>query len=327
MQFIPPKLKANIPLTNMATIDRQVLFICIGLAFVFWIILNLSQDYEITKEIIINYDVGPERVVAGNPPRSIPVQIRGRGWDLIWEGLRGGSGLEVTISLDGATELVLGSNFLRQEIRRQLSSGSLEVENMGYESQPILTTPLDGKRVPVVSGVTTTFGSGYFAPEGVVFTPDSITISGSADELEDIDSWPTKKLVLKKLVESVTATVDLQPPPPGLTINYTSINLAVVVDAFIEQQLQVPVVMRHANSNDSSRVFPAFVTVTATIPQRDYGTYKVSDFRVEADLTRMQTVGDHNTLPLQLERFPPSIRSVSFTPQAVEYYLYRRDDQ
>ena len=316
------KLTHRLPLRNMATTDRQMLLICMGLAFIFWLILNLSQEYEISKDVELSYTVSPERVIAGTPPQSVPVQIAGRGWNLIWESFRGRT-LAVDIEVADQQELLLSENLLRQQIGRRLSSGDLSVVSMGYESAQLLTTPRDGKRVPVVANVRATYVPGYFSPDLPTVLPDSITINGSADVLEDIDSWPTEEVILENLETNTVVTVPLQQPATGLTLNYAEVRLGVPVEAFIEQQLSVPIALDHAPPGDSVRVFPNNVTVTLTIPESEFGRYSMIDFRVEADLSQMRTAGEDNTIPLTLTRVPESIKSVSFTPRAVEYYVYR----
>ncbi len=323
MPFTLQKLKDSIPLRNMATTDRQILLICFGLAFVFWLILNLSQQYEINKTVNIQYSISPDRAIAGKPPRSIPVQIRGRGWNLIMESIRGNS-MDILLDVDDDEQYLLSGNVLEQAIRRQLSSGELEVENMGYEPQRILTTPRDGKRVPVVSNVKTSYAPGYAAVGNLVFEPDSVTISGSIDELTDITEWPTAPLILDDLKQGIETTIPLEPSPEGLTLNYNSVGLHIRVEPFIEQQFRVPIELYNAPSVDSSRVFPAFATVTATVPQGEFGKIRRSDFRVEADISRIQTSDGLNTVPVMLTRVPENIRDVEFSPKAVEYYIYRR---
>ncbi|MGB3800489.1 MAG: hypothetical protein WA952_11805 [Lewinella sp.] len=319
------RLKDSIPLRNMATTDRQVLLVCIGLAFVFWLILNLSQTYEINKTVNIQYNVSPDRAIAGQPPRTIPIQIRGRGWNLIVESLRGRS-LDILLEVNESERFQLSGNVLEQAILRQLSSGDLEVDNMVYESQQILTTPRDGKRVRVVSQVDIGFEAGYAAVGPISFEPDSVTVSGAIDALEDIDVWPTAPLILDNLKSNIETSVPLEPAPEGLTLNYTSVELAIDIEPFIEQQFRIPIELYNAPRVDSSRVFPAFATVTVTVPQRDFGQIRRSDFRAEADVSRLQTSDGLNTVPVMLTRVPESIRDVEFTPKAVEYYIYTRPD-
>ncbi len=325
MRSILQRLTHRLPLRNMATTDRQMLLICMGLAFVFWLILNLSQEYEIGKDVRLSYVVSPERVIAGTPPQSVPVQVAGRGWNLIWESMRGRT-LDVTIDVDDQQELLLSSNLLRQEISRQLSSGDVTVVSMGYESAQLLTTPRDGKRVPVVADVRATYVPGYFSPDRPTVLPDSITVNGSADALAEISGWPTQEVVLENLEQNTVVTAPLMQAPPGLTLNYQEVRIGLPVEAFIEQQLSVPIALDHAPPGDSVRVYPNNVTVTLTIPESEFGRYSMIDFRVEADLSQMRTAGKDNTIPLTLTRVPESIKSVSFAPRAVEYYVYRRDN-
>ena len=325
MRSILQRLTHSLPLRNMATTDRQVLLICMGLAFVFWLILNLSQEYEISKDVRLTYTVSPERVIAGTPPQSVPIQVAGRGWNLIWESFRGRT-LEVTIDVADQQELLLSSNLLRQAVARRLSTGTLEVVSMGYESAQLLTTPREGKRVPVVADVRASYVPGYFSPGYPTIQPDSVTVNGSADALEEVASWPTEEVVLENLEQNTVVTVPLRQPPTGLTLNYEEVRVGVPVEAFIEQQLSVPIALDHAPPGDSVRVFPNNATVTLTIPESEFGRYSMTDFRVEADLSQMRTAGEDNTIPLTLTRVPESIKSVNFTPRAVEYYVYRNDN-
>lgn len=325
MQSIRQRLRGKLPFSDLTTSDRQMLLVCIGLAFVFWLILNLSQEYSIQKDVNLTYHVAPERVIAGDPPRNVPVQIEGRGWNLIWESIRGNV-LDVEVDLAAESDMLVSSNLLQQQISRRLSSGDLRVESMGFESQRVLTTPRDGKRVPVVSMLKTRFAAGYFSPNGPHTLPDSITVSGSADALENIDNWPTENYTVQGVRDNNATTVPLVPAPAGLTLNYDEVTVIQQVEAFIEQQISVPITLQGATASDSSRVFPAFATVTVTIPQREYGLYKETDFRVEAEVVPLTSKDAHNTLPLTLTRVPESIKSVSFTPRAVEYYVYRRDN-
>ena len=265
MQSIRQRLRGKLPFSELTTGDRQMLLVCIGLAFVFWLILNLSQDYSIQKEVNLTYAVAAERVVAGEPPRSIPVEIEGRGWNLLWESLRGRV-IDVEVDLQGEGDFLLSTNLLQQQISRRLSSGDLRVESMGFESQRVLTTPLDGKRVPVVSMLNTRFAAGYFSPNGPRTQPDSITISGAADALEAIDSWPTESYTVQGVRDNNATTVPLVPAPEGLTLSYDEVTVIQQVEAFIEQQISVPITLRGTSTSDSSRVFPAFATVTVTIP-------------------------------------------------------------
>jgi YbbR domain-containing protein len=309
----------------MATTDRQVLLFCMLLALVFWLILNLSQEYRVDRQVVLTYQTGPDRVVAGDPPREVPVQLIGTGWNLIWESLTGQE-IDVVIDVSESNEVQLSSSLLQQQVARNLSSGDFIVENMGYESRTVYTTPRDGKKVPILPSVSATFKPGYFSPRGVVLTPDSVTVSGAGDVLDTINAWPMQPIELRDLEEDRLFLARLQAPPAGLVLNHEDVRVSLDVEAFIEQQIQVPIRVRNAPASDSFRIFPNTVTLVLTTPQRKYGKYKPGDFRVEADIAEVRGVSGSNTIPLRVVRVPESIKSVMITPRAVEYYVYRQEE-
>lgn len=315
------RIRNRLPLPSISTNDRQVLIVCIILSFVFWLILNLSQTYSITKEVRLTYLINPDRVLAGSPPRNMPVVISGEGWNLLLESFRGKT-IDVEIDMFGESNYQLTAAELSREIRRRLSSGALEIRELAYESQRVLTTPLTGKTVPVVAHVRVDYAPGYFSPDVVRVFPDSVTVSGATDELESVVVWPTEPLLLDDVDQEVDVTVGLQRPPEGFTLNYEEVRISFNVQAFIERTFRVPLTLINAPVGDSLRVFPDFVTVTASLPQAAYTEFSQQDFTVEVDLNRMITTAGGNTLPVALTRVPEALHDVRYSPRSVEYYIY-----
>ncbi|MEM9258301.1 MAG: hypothetical protein AAGA62_01575, partial [Bacteroidota bacterium] len=118
------RLTTNNPIRRMASTDRKVLAICIAAAFIFWLILNLSREYPIRREVQLTYKIAPDRVLVGQIPETIEAEVTGNGWDLIWESLRPGA-LPVTIDLEDNESLRLTKPDLTQKIRRKLSTGGM----------------------------------------------------------------------------------------------------------------------------------------------------------------------------------------------------------
>lgn len=318
------RLRLDNPIRQMAVSDRNVLALCIGAAFIFWLILNLSQEYDITKEVAVSYTVDPERVVVGEPPRSLPVQITGRGWNLIWENLRGNI-IPVEIDLEGEVPYSLTSSRLQSEITRNLSSTGLGIKNLTYEAQTILTSPREGKKVPIRSDLNLVFAGGYQASETIAFTPDSVLVSGSIDALAEIDSWPTASTTIEDIEEDISTTVELATPSSGIALSRTTVEVEIPVGVYIERRITVPVEVFPAPESGTSRVFPSEVELRVTLPQDNYRRYDATDFRVIADLRQMQTSDNQNTVPLVLTDSPHGVNTVTFEPRAAEYYIYRQN--
>ena len=65
--------------------DRAILMTCIGIAFVFWVLVKLSQPYTSECEILLDYDLPEDKVLRETPPEKITATLKGNGWDLFRE--------------------------------------------------------------------------------------------------------------------------------------------------------------------------------------------------------------------------------------------------
>lgn len=300
--------------------DRKILLICLGAALVFWLILNLSRDYDINRGVEVNYLVDPERVLVGRMPEQLDAKITGNGWNLIWESMRPGN-LPVEIDVRNRDNLRLTSTDLLRQISRKLSSSKLTPELPGFESIPILTTPKEGKRVPIVSTIQVEFAEGHMAVNAPEITPDSITITGATDALEGIDEWSTSSISLKNINEDIDQVVGLEPSTEGLTLSRQEVRVRLDVEAFIQETITVPVTIENAPAGQAFEYSPKFVELVLSLPQRAFGSYRPEDFLMVADLSDHAAGHSDNTVPLTLVRKPASVVGARFTPRVLEYYL------
>ncbi len=322
MLSILRRLISRNPLPKMAETDRKVLAICMTAAFVFWLILNLSQEYSIRRDVTLEYVVDPERVLVGRMPETLEADVSGPGWNLVWESLVPGP-LPVTIDIRNRDNLRLTNAELRQKVQRRLSSGALAVDNLGFESVTILTTPKEGKRVPVLSEISLAFANGFMAVDLPVLEPDSVTVSGSTDVLEDVTYWPTEALELKNVNSSVRRIVSLAKPGEGLTLSRNEINYSLAVEAFIQKIIEVPVTVVHAPEVGSYSITPSSISLRVSVPQTDYESINASNFRLVADLENLRNEDGRNSVPIILQEQPDEVISVFFETRSVEYYLIK----
>ena len=306
----------------MAETDRKVFAICIGAAFAFWLILNLSQDYTIEREVSIDYLIQPDRVLVGNMPRDITADIAGQGWNLIVEGLRPGA-LPITVDVREEEDARLTSQQLRQQIERRLSSGALQVEDMDFESIPILTTPLAGKRVPIRAVGAVQPAPGYVVIDSFRLAPDSITINSANDVLDTIDFWPTVALRIDNLSGRNEGTIPLAIPPEGLTLSRPSVLYSVRAEPFIQRRITVPITVRNAATAVNFEISPQSVDIDVSIPQSAYHTLDVADFTVVADVSKLRDGNFSPEIALQITEQPADVVSAFLEQRTVTFYEIR----
>ena len=321
MPSILKKLLSNNPLQQMADTDRKVLSVCIGAALVFWLILNLSRDYDINRRVIVDYIVDPERVLVGRMPSQLDATVSGNGWNLIWESLRPGD-LSASIDLRNREDNPrLSATDLKRQLSRKLSSNKLTISLPGFESISILTTPKEGKRVPVLNRVVPSFAKGHQALDQATILPDSVTISGATDALEEISEWPTESLELKDLSRGVSRVVNLEVPPEGITLSRPEVSYSLEVEAFIQDVITVPVSLENVPDDKKYEYSPKTIDLKISLPQSAYATLRAEDFKVVADLSGLSAGASDNSVPITILRKPPQVVSERFSPRVVTYYI------
>lgn len=322
MRSILRLLLTKNPLRQMAKTDRKVLAICIGAAFVFWIILNLSRDYTVARRVAVAYQVDPERTVKGQERfRTLDVTLTGSGWNLLLESLRRRPPV-ARVDVGDLESYRLSEMEFVSSITRQLTNGGIEVRLPGFRPETIYTTAKEGKRVPVVSRLRIEYAEGYRPITRPRLTPDSITVAGASEDLEAIVEWPTEATTVYGVDADLQQVISLATPPTDtLTISQNRVTIRVGVEAFIEERFTLPIRLVNGQPGATYEFSPQIAEVVANLPQSAYGTFTADDFELVLDLTNFAGLASDNIVPLQLRRQPAVARAVRFEPRVASCYL------
>ena len=310
---------SNNPWRKMAETDRKVFAICVTAAFFFWLILNLSREYTIEREVAVNYVVDPERVLASDLPATVLADVSGNGWTLIMESIRPGP-LPVTVDVRGSNNIRLSSAELTNQIERRLASGALDVTATDFETVQVLTTPLAGKRVPIVANIGLALAPGHVVVDSLYLSPDSVTINASNDAVDTIDFWPTSRLVITDLAGRVEGEVALATPPDNMTLSRPSVIYSVLAEPYIQRRVTVPIEVVNVPAGVAYELTPREVEVVVSMPQSAYRRVRSGDFRVEADASTLRDGSYSPSLALKLTAQPKLAVDAYLTERVVTYY-------
>ena len=303
----------------MADTDRQVFAICFGSAFAFWLILNLSQEYTVRREVTLEYLVDPGRVLVGTMPDDLEAEVTGQGWSLITESIRPGP-LPVTIDIRANSDNRLTTAELKQQIQRNLSSGDLSVGYMDFQDIPVLTTPLGGKRVPIVTEITVEAAPGFVIVDSLYLSPDSVTINAANDVLEEIERWQTVPLQIPALQARAEGDIMLVKPRGGITLSQTSTLYNVRAEPLIQRTVTVPVTVINSPEGQRYQITPQTVDITVSVPQSYFNRIDVRDFRVEADAGSLRDGNFSPSIALQVVERPRQAVNVYLEEKVATYY-------
>jgi hypothetical protein len=302
--------------------DRSLLGICIGIAFVFWLLVKLSQTYRSDKTVELSFTLPEGKTFSALPPSDILATIQGTGWDLLFDFLLA-SRIVLAYDLSNVQDrFVLSRAQLRSEVLSNLSSRGLNIVELNYDDITLLLEQTDVKRVPVRLNSRFSFEQGYQLQQPPSVQPDSVTLTGPESALSDITFWDTDSLVLNNLRTSVVKTTTLAPPLSGIFLSQSEVAVEVKVEQFTEQSFWVPVSIQ--NTQDSVRIFPQTVQLTCVVGLSRYNTLSAADFEITADVAGVTLHKDQrNTALLQLIRSPDYVSNVRFSPRSVEFFLLK----
>lgn len=300
--------------------DRAILMSCIGIALLFWLLVKLSQNYRMTKEVHISIRTPVNKTLSNPPPGNLVVQLQGTGWQLLGEHLAGKQ-VRVAYDAENTTQINISSGQLRQDIQKKLSSAALRIIDVNCDQILIQLEDEVYKKVPVALSARLGFAPEYQLKDSIHMQPDSILISGPTTLIGNIQSWPTDSLVLTNLKHSTRLELALQEPPKGMLLETQKVKAFIDVEAYTAKALFVPLTI--INAPDSVRVFPDKIKLECTVGLSFYNEVDVNDFKLEVDIGGARLREGKTTVPIVLKRSPDFVRDIHFTPQAAEFFIFK----
>ena len=299
-----------------------MLITCIGIAFVFWVLVKLSQTYPTVKPVMLNIEMPEDKCLLLMPPSDVEAELRGTGWDLMLEHFYH-SRIPVFISMLDNTSLYLNQNRMRTEIRSSLRFSAIDVLSVNYENLEIELDQKVSKRVPVVLEKDLQFSPGNQLRQVPTLSPDSITLTGHAKVIDSLVFWPTNTLSLTDVKSSTSVSVPLEMAPPALQLGVDQIKVDLEVEQFTEKTIYIPVTINHVPEGDSLKVFPDKIQLTCQVGLSRYNEVMYQDFEIQADLKDVPLQEGKNTVPVKLIKFPLFVKGVKLERQSVEFFIVK----
>lgn len=300
--------------------DRAILMICIGIALVFWLLVKLSQDYRASKEVVFSFNVPADRTFSTAPPNDLRIQVEGSGWDLMFDYFANRK-VNLSYNLLQTDQLNLNRGQLRTDILNRLSSRDLTITELNYDNINLVLEEKVNWSVPVYLPYELSFAPGYHLEKPVVLEPDSITVTGPASMLDNIQFWETDSLVINNLKTSKRLAVNLERTPPEINLSHEQVNAIISVEQYTEKSVFVPLTV--INAPDSVKVFPASVRVRCIVGLSQYNSLKTEDFEIVLDLKDVPVSESKNTAPINLSKQPDYVKILGFSPNAAEFYILK----
>ena len=241
------------------------------IAFVFWFFIKSEESYTVNVDIpLVARNLQEQKTYKEEVPESIFVTLKGSGRSFIWLRLFSNfysDDFKSVIDLSSITDeynFQLDS-YYKENPEKIVLPSSLDLEFVEVLSPRNIQIKLQRymvKKVPIQSQILVSTEPGYIAFEGV-FTPDSISIGGPEEAVNDIDFVYTEKDTLSNLVASLNGSWTIVNPNKLVSFDPKKVDGLVNVQPISETIVtSIPVQLINKPADVNVFVNPATVSLT-----------------------------------------------------------------
>lgn len=322
MLHLMPKNKTNLNKTGLNQ-DRAVLIVCIGIAFIFWLLVKLSQEYSDECTVLLNYELAEGQAFGKVPPKRLVALVRGQGWDLLrlryfnkpWT-------LPLTPSQVPTTSF--NNTFLNRELTTFLGNAQLDILSIEPESVELALEERLVKKIPILLKDSLNFTEEYDLKDSISLQPDSVEIAGPTSLVETLQSWSTKCLKLNDLQSTTTVDIALASTKDRLlTLSEQKVKATVPVEQITEKKFFTPIQIR--NAIDSIKIFPNNIQLVVNVGLSKYDSIQAADFELQVDMKDIDFQSENNNLLIEVVKTSPYAKQIYFKPESIEYFILKQD--
>ena len=303
--------------------DRATLLACIGIAFVFWLLIKLSQTYRAEKQVLFQFEIPEDRALATQAPDDMIVQLEGTGWDLLFDFFSSRT-VRLSYDISGIDHLHLNRVQLRSDILQSLYSNDITILEINPEGLDLALEEKASKSVPIVVRDSLSFAPEHHLKAPLTLSPDSVKIAGPASIVSTLSQWHTDTLYLSNLKSNVTRMIRLEQPVRELSLSVKEAEAQIEVEPYTEKTMYVPLVIK--NAPDSLRIFPDKITIRCKLGLSQYDAVSYRDFTAEVDLKGVSSNAPNNSVPIVVTQKPDFVETLQYTPKSAKFFIVEKPE-
>lgn len=280
-----------------------------------WFIVNLNRDFNVSIQVPIQIaDIPEDEIVSSDIPESASVNVSGEGWNII------------SVYNNPPRVLLTPQNQqvnLTEQMRNQISAFSdLNIIQVQPSQITIQTEKKATKRVPIVSNVQLNIREQFGLLHDPEITPDSVTVSGTANALESVSVWRTEQIEIDDVNTDIQRNIALEEPDSGLSLELQTVNFQAQIAEFTEEEVRVPIRTRNLPAGRAVTYNPSSIMVRFDVPLDQYSEIQdTRPFRAYVDYSAIEEDDSGRIEPeIEVVNTNFNIRLRSFQPPRVSYF-------
>lgn len=301
--------------------ETLVFFFFLLLAFVFWLLQSLQQEYEIELVCPIKYkEIPADITLDGHAPQQLTVKVKDKGSVLLNYTLgRALPAIEIKMASKEKQGVLLYSNKqIESDIQKHLIATTSLIE---FEPQQI-SIPFSQrthKMLPVKFEGDLQFTAGFQLSDEVKIEPASVNAYATASTLDSLTEVKTTLVEVRKGNKTIQRSVALQ-SIAGVNLEPSTVKITLPIEEYTEKSLTVPILCKDVPPHYKVRLFPAEVTVTCSVPLSRFKELSEAQFEVIIPFNELEQNVSGN-IDIRLRRKPEWVHTPSLLPKKVEFLL------
>lgn len=312
---------ALIKLTKNERKKIAVIFTCLVIAVVGWLLLALNSKYIYSAKTVMVYKNFP-RNRAFHPLQSdtLDLKVEGTGWQLLLARLRVNPlFVDINLSKLNASEFIVFSDQITA-INRQLNS-SQRVIAANPDTLYFDFSRSFERRIPVKLVSDLKFKPQFGLAKDIELKPAYVNVRGPIELIKDLKYWETDTLKLSDLNARTTLTIPLKRNElKNVNVFPNNVEVTAPVEEFTEKTIDLPVSIRNNNTYLDVAIFPKKVKVTILVSFSAFPNVDTDYLQATVDLSDWKLHGS-NKLPVSVTRLPKFSKVVKITPSVVDFLI------
>lgn len=246
--------------------DYLALGISLMLAFVVWLVHNLSLDYSalVQRSVVATCEIdGHSNVCA--MPSDIAASCEINGFDLLGIRLAGRRHpVHVEISREDMHHKSGDSFYMTSADATKyfhlVFSDKARLEYFVTDTVFFTFNSVEYKKVPVKLTANVTYKPQYMSVGGLKASPDSVLIYGNKEIIDAVDLITTEVVRLQDVESDMYGKVDLK-PVKGVRLSARTADYSLNVVRYVQREIQIPVRTMKTPYGVNFKVFPFTTTL------------------------------------------------------------------
>ncbi len=298
------------------------------LAFIFWFLQTLQQEYEQRIELPVHYrNIPADWVLSDRNPEFISVSIKEKGSLLLYY-LWNTRSHSIDISVSGLspssdTTLLITNRMLETELSKHFSA-STSILSFEPREMELAYDLLSNKLLPVTAQVSIVTKPGFQISGNITVSAAEMRFFGSYKALSGLKEVKTKPVTLENVSKTTELTVPLE-LPEGIKPEIETVNLIIPVEEFTEKKLKLPVLCTDMPDNYALRLFPSSVEVTCYIPLSQFRELTEDKLEIALPFYVFEAYQATGKIPVRLTRKPHYVTNPVISPKELEFIIEHHD--